>query len=172
MASPLANPQVGTDGSHRLPVSRQIRGRPLAIAAAVVFVVSSAFPAIVGFAHDTTTFPKWWGVADVAVAFVLAVLTIAVVGLARGRVDKSAEEATYRAYRVLIHGIFAMMVAFFLLGDRIVWINCLPGFAWRSWLLAYCLPAWFVVFGRTATFNTSQTTATERQTELPGATVR
>jgi hypothetical protein len=62
--------------------------------------------------------------------------------LAHGKVDKQVEDASYHAYRVLIHGIFAMLVVFFLLGEQIVWRNCLTGFAWRFWLLLYGLPAW------------------------------
>jgi hypothetical protein len=65
-------------------------------------------------------------------------------------VNKPAEDASYRAYRVLIHGILAMLVVFFLFGDRIVWSNCLTGFAWRAWLLFYGLPAWLTVLGATA----------------------
>ncbi|HYK92001.1 MAG TPA: hypothetical protein VE398_24755 [Acidobacteriota bacterium] len=57
--------------------------------------------------------------------------------------SKRTEHVAYRAYRNLSHGIFAMLVVLFLFGDRIVWVNCLTGFAWRAWLLLYCLPAWF-----------------------------
>ena len=64
--------------------------------------------------------------------------------------NKPAEDASYRAYRVLIHGILAMLVVFFLFGDRIVWSNCLTGFAWRAWLLCYGLPAWLTVLGASA----------------------
>lgn len=52
---------------------------------------------------------------------------------------------SYRAYRILIHGIFAMLVAFFLFGSRVVWSNCLTGLAWRAWLLLYALPAWVTI---------------------------
>jgi hypothetical protein len=130
------------------PLAREPRAcRPLAIAAAVVFVVSSAFPVVAGFVKDTGAWPKWWGMLDVNIAFVLAILAFAVMARAHGKVDKRAEDASYRAYRVLIHGIFALLVVFFLLGDRIVWSNCLTGLAWRFWLLLYGLPAWFTVFG-------------------------
>src|SRR5262249_11166392 len=43
--------------------------RPLAIAAAVVFLISSAFPVVAGFVKDRDTWPKWWGVLDVGIAF-------------------------------------------------------------------------------------------------------
>jgi VIT1/CCC1 family predicted Fe2+/Mn2+ transporter len=125
-------------------------GRPLAMTTAIVFCVSSAFPVVAGFVTSRETWPRWWGVLDVGIAFVLAMLALAVIGFAQGKVNKPAEDASYRAYRVLIHGIFVMMVVFFLFGDRIVWSNCLPGFAWRAWLLFYGLPAWFTVLGATA----------------------
>jgi hypothetical protein len=121
--------------------------RPLAIAAAVVFIISSTFPAVAGFVKDRQSWPQWWGVLDVGIAFLLAILAIAVLALANGKVSKPAEDAGYRADRVLIHGIIVMLVVFFLFGDRIVWSNCLTGFAWRFWLLLYGLPAWFAVLG-------------------------
>jgi uncharacterized membrane-anchored protein YitT (DUF2179 family) len=65
-----------------------------------------------------------------------------ILGLAQGKVSKQAEDATYRAYRILIHGIFVMLLVFFLFGNHIIWSNCLTGFAWRAWLLLYTLPAW------------------------------
>jgi VIT1/CCC1 family predicted Fe2+/Mn2+ transporter len=119
--------------------------RPLAIAAAAVFCVSSAFPLVAAFIRDTEAWPKWWGALDVGVAFVLALLALAVTGLTRSHVDKQAEDASFRTYRVLMHGIFALMVVFVLFGDDIIWSQCLPGFAWRFWLLCYCLPAWFTL---------------------------
>jgi hypothetical protein len=120
--------------------------RPLALTAAIVFFISSAFPVVAAFVKDTEGWPKWWGVLDVVIAFVLALLAFTVLGFGQGKVDKPAEEASYRAYRILLHGIFVMLVVFALFGDRIVWSNCLTGLAWRAWLLLYCLPAWFTVF--------------------------
>ena len=128
-------------------------GRPLAISSAVVFCISSVFPVAVGLAKDTASFPPGWGTLDVGIAFVLAALAFAVFGLAKGRVNQQVEGLSYRAYRVLIHGIFALLLVFALLGDRIVWSNCLTGLAWRFWLLLYVLPAWVAVFGTTVGFN-------------------
>lgn len=118
-------------------------GHRLAIVTAAVFLVSLVFPVAAGLSHNTATFPKWWGALDVSLAFVLAALALMILGVAQGKVSKQAEDMTYRAYRILIHGVFAMLVAFFLLGSRIVWSNCLTGLAWRAWLLLYALPAWF-----------------------------
>ena len=121
-------------------------GRALAIVAAIVFCLSAVFPAVAAFVHDRESWPAWWGMVDVALAFGLGVLALAVLSAAQGSVSEPARAAAYRAYRILIHGIFAVLVAFALAGDRIVWSNCLTGFAWRAWLLLYCLPAWFTLF--------------------------
>jgi hypothetical protein len=118
------------------------RSRRLAIVAAVAFFVSSVFPVVAGLSHNTASFPKWWGTLDVSLAFVLALLALAILGVTQGKVNKQAEDMSYRAYRILTHGIFLMLVLFFLAGDRITWINCLTGLAWRTWLLLYTLPAW------------------------------
>jgi len=105
--------------------------------------VSSMFPAVAAFVTDTMSWPAWWGGVDVGLAFVLAVLAFVVIGATRGMVDKQAEDSSYRAYRILTHGIFATLLVFFMFGDRIIWEQCLTGFAWRTWLLLYSLPAWF-----------------------------
>jgi len=105
--------------------------RPLALATAVVFVISCGFPVVAGLSRNTASFSKWWGVLDVGLAFVLAVMATLVVAFAERRVDRQAVDASYRIYRLLIHGILVMLVVFFLAGDRITWRNCLTGFAWR-----------------------------------------
>jgi hypothetical protein len=134
---------------HPAPLTADRRanwGHRIAVATAIVFGISSIFPVVAGFVRDTESWPRWWGVLDVGIAFFLALLMFAVFIVTQNRVSRPAEEATYRAYRVLIHGIFAGLVAFFLLGDRIIWSQCLTGFAWRGWVLFYCLPAWFTAF--------------------------
>jgi len=95
---------------------RAVWGRRLALTTAVVFVISSAFPVAAGLSHNTDSFPEWWGAADVGVAFFLAILAVVIHGLAQGRVDRQAEDLTYRTYRFLTWGLFAMIVAFLLLG--------------------------------------------------------
>jgi hypothetical protein len=128
-----------------MPALAANHGRRLAIATAVVFCISIVFPVVAGFVKERESWPRWWGVLDVVIAFVLAVLALAVVGSAEGRIGREAEDESYRAYRLLHYGILVMLVVFFLLGDRIVWTNCLTGFAWRYWLLLYGLPAWFTL---------------------------
>jgi hypothetical protein len=144
--SPRANPRPAA-----LPTElRALWGRRLAFTAAVVFFISSAFPVVAAFVKDTEAWPKWWGVLDVGIAFVLALLALAVLAFGQGQVNKQAEDASYRAYRVLIHGIFSMLLVFVFVGDRIVWGNCLTGIAWRTWLLLYSLPAWVTLWGAKA----------------------
>jgi Mg2+/Co2+ transporter CorB len=126
---------------------RQLWSRRVAIAAAVLFFLSWAFPVAAGLAKNTEAFPRWWGVADVAIAFVLAVLMILISALVGHSIKKQAEDTAYRFYRILTHGLLAMVIVFFLFGERISWINCLTGFAWRSWLLLYMLPIWFTALG-------------------------
>jgi hypothetical protein len=139
--------QFNPDANHasaRLPAGAGVRGgRWLAVATAIVFCVSSVFPAAAGLARNTALFPSWWGPVDVGIAFLLGLLALVLLTLARSQVDRRAREAAYGAYRVLIHGVFAALVLFVLCGDRIVWAQCLTGFAWRYWLMLYCLPEWF-----------------------------
>jgi len=143
MTTEQVNERANPNPSHLTAELRALWGRRLAVATAVVFVISSAFPVVAGVSRDTGSFPKWWDPLDLGIAFVLAFLAIMIFALAQGNVDKQAKDASYRAYRILIHGIFAVLIVFFLFGDRIVWTNCLTGFAWRTWLLLYGLPAWF-----------------------------
>src|SRR5215475_663861 len=71
--------------------------RPLAVATASIFCVSTAFPVVAGLSKNTGAFPKWWGIADVTVAFFLAAMALAVMAAAQGRISKQADEDTYRA---------------------------------------------------------------------------
>ena len=109
--------------------------RPLAIATAVLFLISWAFPVVAAFVRHPETWPKWWGVFDVAIAFLLVLLVIVLQMLVGAQVNQQAKDAAYRTYRILTHGILVVLVLFFLAGDRIIWTQCLTGFAWRTWLL-------------------------------------
>ena len=120
-------------------------GRPLAIVVATLFVISCVFPAAAGLSRNTAAFPHWWGIVDVSLAFLLGLLVTAMMFVAQNKVTAQSQDLTHRAYGFLIHGILVFLVVFFLAGDRIVWINCLTGFAWRAWLMLYSLPAWFTL---------------------------
>ena len=122
--------------------------RPLAITTAVVFGISLVFPITAALSSDTSAFPAWWGPLDVIVAGVLAITAIALFAIVDRNVTSQAREATYRAYRVSLHGILALVVVFFVAGDRITWRFGLLGMAWRTWLLLYGLPAWYTAWER------------------------
>ena len=79
--------------------------RPIAFGALILFLLSWVFPIGAGLARDTAVFPKWSGAADVALAFALAIAAFGIQALAHGRVDKSVEETTYRAYRIITHRV-------------------------------------------------------------------
>ena len=116
--------------------------RPFAFATAILFLLSCMFPIGAGLAKDTTAFPKWWGTADVGLAFVLAIAAFGIQMLVRGNADRRAAETAYRVYRIFTHGIIAVAVLVMLAGDRITWVNCATGFLWRAWLALYMLPWW------------------------------
>jgi hypothetical protein len=125
-----------------------MRARLLGIITAALFFVSLVFPITAALVKDTSIFPVWWGALDVVLAFLLAILAFVVYGIGRGRVTCQTEQVTFRAYRVIIHGIFVLLLVFFLAGEQITWINGLPGIGWRSWLLLYVLPEWLAVVTR------------------------
>jgi hypothetical protein len=115
---------------------------------AILFAVSWVFPLGAGLAKDTSTFPKWWGPADVGLAFVLVIAVFGLQYVVGGSVDKRAEEVAYRTYRILIHGLMAVGVVVILAGDRITWAHCATGFLWRTWLALYILPWWLAALRR------------------------
>lgn len=123
------------------------RGRQLAVATAIVFVISSIFLVAAGLARNTDKFPRLWGILDVVIAFLLAALAIVIAARFERGVTDDIKLAAYRAYRALINTILVLLVVFFVFGDRVTWINCLTGFAWRAWLLFYALPPWLAAFG-------------------------
>jgi hypothetical protein len=122
--------------------------RRFASATVILFVFSWVFPVGAGLAKDTSGFPKWWGTADVAESFVLVIAALGIQVLARRSVDKRVEDATYRIYRVLMHGILAAGLLVILAGDWITWTHCTTGFLWRIWLALYILPWWLSALRR------------------------
>lgn len=118
--------------------------RPIAYAAAILFLLSWVFPVGAGLAKDTSAFPKWWGPVDVTLAFVLAIVAFGIQTQARGKLDRQAEDTTYRVYRTVTHAIIVVGVLVMLAGDRITWSNCATGFLWRAWLGLYILPWWLI----------------------------
>ena len=122
--------------------------RAVALTLAILFVLSWIFPVVAGLVKNPTRLPQWWGAADVALAFAVAVGACAIPGLAHGNVDKRAEQTTYRIYRSSLHATLVAGVLVMLAGDRIRWESCATGFLWRAWLFLYILPWWLVAARR------------------------
>ena len=58
---------------HAKPTPIPAWSYPFAIATAIVFLLSSLFPVVAGLSKDTASFPAWWGMLDVGIAFILAI---------------------------------------------------------------------------------------------------
>jgi len=84
------NHRANPDANLLVTAPRAIWGRPLAVAAAVLFLISSAFPVVAGLSKNTASFPKWWGRLDVGLALVLAIQALAIMALAEGKVTRQA----------------------------------------------------------------------------------
>ena len=123
--------------------------RPIALTAAILFVLSWAFPVCAGLVRNPTSLPQWWGTVDVTLAFVVAVGAFGIQVLGHGNVDKQAERTAYWIYRSSLHALLVVAVLVMLAGDRIKWSNCSTGFLWRTWLFLYILPWWLAAAGRT-----------------------
>jgi len=122
--------------------------RAVALTAAILFLLSWAFPIGAGLVRNPTSLPHWWGAVDVALAFVVAVAAFAIQLLGHGNVDKHAEQTSYRIYRSSLHVLLVVGVLVILAGDQIKWVNCATGFLWRTWLFLYILPWWLAAAGR------------------------
>ena len=120
----------------------EMRGRALAIATAVVFLISLVFPISAGVANNPRALPSWWGILDVVVAFGLCALAIYIAIKFERRLSDEIRQASYRAYRILINVILVLLVIFLIGDSRITWNYFLPGIAWRTWLLFYAWPTW------------------------------
>ena len=118
----------------------QGRGRALAIAGAVLFVVTLVFPVAASLIPAESVTP-WMGIADVALALVFLLVAFAIDVLARGKVTDEVIHLSYRSYRGLGTIPLILLVIFFLVGEAIRWNVLLPGLAWRAWVLIYARPA-------------------------------
>src|SRR6266568_6012634 len=85
-AQKRAIPDAGVLGTRAVPRW----SRPLSVATAAVFCVSTVFPVVAGLSKNTGAFPKWWGIADVVLAFVLAAMVFLVMVAAHGKISRQA----------------------------------------------------------------------------------
>ena len=91
----------------------------VAFMAPSLFLVSWVFPVGAGLAKDTSAFPKWWGPVDVGLAFILAIVAFAIQSHARGKVDRQAEETTYRVHRTTTHALVLVAVLVMVAGGPV-----------------------------------------------------
>lgn len=137
-----------TDAHSPKPTSA--RGRELAVTTAIAFAVSLVFPTAAGIVQDIGELPRWWPIADVVFAFILAALAITVAARFEKRKTPEIERTTYHVYRIVINLILVLLVIFLIGGDRIRWTIFLPGIAWRGWLFLYAYPAWLTAVRSTS----------------------
>jgi hypothetical protein len=104
-----------------------------------LFAVSTAFPITAGFpAPDRVS--RWLGVADVIVAAALSVTTMLLGTRARRSVMDRHRLAAFHVSQGILSVILVLLVAYFVLGNRLNWPILVIGLAWRAWLLLYTLP--------------------------------
>lgn len=115
------------------------RTRSLGRVCIVLFAVSTAFPAVAGV-RNTETPSRWLGVADVVVAALLLLVAIGVASKHRGRLSDNDRVIAFRVSQALLAVIPALLIIFFIAGNRIDWQVLVVGLAWRGWLLLYTLP--------------------------------
>jgi hypothetical protein len=124
-------------------VTQSARTRLVAYLAGILFFLSCVFPFGAGLAKDLSAFPRWWGPADVGLAFALAVVSVVIQIQARG-VDQRARDTAYSVYRTCTHALIAVAALAIAAGDRVRWANCATGFLGRAGLALYILPWWLV----------------------------
>jgi hypothetical protein len=84
--------------------------------------------------------PRWAGVIDVALAALLALLSIALTRRVPAAFDDHTVRRAFDMYRAASHVPLAMVVLFLMIGDRIDWRVLLVGLGWRAWLFMWTLP--------------------------------
>ena len=116
------------------------RGRSIVLTGACLFVVSTVFPIAASLLAEEQV-GRLMGGADVAIAAALLGCAASITRRASG-VDSSGLVRTIAGFQQHLWSVpLALLVLFFLEGDRVRWKILLPGLAWRLWLLAYVFPS-------------------------------
>lgn len=103
-----------------------------------LFLISTAFPITASVYR--AEIPRWIGFADVVVAGLLLVASIALAVHTQYQVSDADKIAAFRISQLLISAVPALLIVFFAAGHRIHWDVLVVGLAWRGWLLIYSLP--------------------------------
>lgn len=115
--------------------------RSLAWWAAVLFIVSTAFTISASLVSAATR-PRWMGVTDVVIAFTWVFVVFGIQTLTPEKPNDEIKKKSYAFYRAFSIVPLALIVIYFLAGDRVDWEVLLIGLGWRSWLAIYAFPNW------------------------------
>lgn len=124
------------------------RGRLLVMLGVMLFIMSISFPVAASLVEQER-FPVWVGLLDVTLAFSLVLIMVVIAAIGREMMDEHVRYVSYRVYRFLANLPLALLIIFFVFGNRIKWDVLLIGLAWRMWALLYILPAGLSVWGVT-----------------------
>src|SRR6185503_15829997 len=89
------------------------------------------------YASTHRDIPRWGGPVDVGIAFAVVAVSTGIYMKAGGNITGEPVELSYRIATVLPT---VVILAMWILADRLIWNVLLPGVAWRMWLLLYTLP--------------------------------
>jgi hypothetical protein len=126
---------AGTTESTAKPDRLSRRGRLLVLLGMGQFMVSITLLLIASTSREKL--PRWVGFLDV-----LLVLTIVVTVelIRRAATDKIEDRVLKISYQIATSLPAALLLALWLVADRVIWNTLLPGLAWRTFLLLYALP--------------------------------
>jgi hypothetical protein len=102
--------------------------------------VSLVFP-IAGGLFVASAPPRWLGVLDVVIAASYFASAALIVARAQRRVADPDRIISLRMSQVIVSVIPVLLVAYFVVGERVSWTVLIIGLAWRAWLLHYSMPS-------------------------------
>ena len=105
----------------------------------LLFAASTAFPVTAGLLNPVTP-SRLLGVADVVVGVLLFVASATIASRRRGKVTSHDQIRAFGVSQIVFASIPALLIVFFVVGERIDWRVLVIGLAWRGWLLLYTLP--------------------------------
>jgi hypothetical protein len=125
-------------------MARRSRESLLRLAAASLLPVSTAFPVVAAILPADPP-PRWFGIADVAIALVLVAVGTWIATRRPGPFSADVSRAALRILQGMASLPLVLLVVFFLAGDAVRWHVLLPGLAWRAWLFVVALPSWLAL---------------------------
>ena len=130
------------DGT-QVPMSQRYRDR-LAVSA-LVALAAAQLAASVGLVFwaslSTGLVPLWARILDVGLAFGIVITAGVLQARARGAPDAQQVRALRAAHLVNSTAPSVVLIAAWLLRERLDWNLLLPGLAWRLFILLYAMPS-------------------------------